>query len=181
MSIRLAEFDQLSREFDELNHRRKQAEFAERYRAGNIRLEPGTSRGEHDQFADERGDGSGLDRGLRSAAMRTLDSLVDGSRLPARAAETVENLTRTGSGLERSWTARVVEATGSDAYLRAFSKLVANPNQGHLLWDKAEHAAFQRVVELQSEMRAMSTVDNLRLHESAGAGPYDYAHQRGQQ
>jgi hypothetical protein len=30
MSIRLAEFDQLSREFDELNHRRKQAEFAER-------------------------------------------------------------------------------------------------------------------------------------------------------
>jgi HK97 family phage major capsid protein len=92
--------------------------------------------------------------------MRTIDCLVSANRLPARAAETVEALTKTGTGLQQSWTQRLVEASGDDAYLRAFCKLVADPERGHLLWDAEEHQAFQRVEQLRSETRAMSSTDN---------------------
>ena len=56
--------------------------------------------------------------------------------------------------------ARMVAATGSDSYLRAFSKLLANPAQGHLTWTRQEQDAFQQVEQLRGEMRSMSTIDN---------------------
>jgi HK97 family phage major capsid protein len=161
------EFWELSTEFDTANGQRKRGDLADGVRSGRYRTEGG-SVGQHYVGGDVEPDPYAADRdhrpndparGQRSAALRTLDNLVDSDRLPARSAETVEQLTRTGSGQEQSWTARVVEATGSDAYLGAFSKLVADPARGHLVWTGEEHAAFQRVEQLRSETRAMSDVD----------------------
>lgn len=96
----------------------------------------------------------------RDAAMRTIDGLVSANQLPARAAETVEALTKTGSRMEQGWAARMVEATGDDAYFRAFCKVMADSQRGHLLWDAEEQQAFQRVQQLRSEMRSMNSTED---------------------
>lgn len=96
-----------------------------------------------------------------SAAMRTIDGLVSAKQLPARAAETVEALTKTGSPMEQSWSARMVEATGDDAYFRAFCKVMTDSERGHLLWDAEEQHAFQRVQSLRQEMRSMNSTDDM--------------------
>jgi HK97 family phage major capsid protein len=106
---------------------------------------------------DERG---GPQRGKRrDGALRMLDGLVSANRLPARSAETVEQLTRTGSGQEQSWASRMAEALGSELYLSAWSRLVSDPARGHLMWSGPEQDAFRRVQQLRSETRAMSTTD----------------------
>ncbi len=92
--------------------------------------------------------------------MRTLNGLVSSNLLPARAAETVESLTKTGSRMEQGWAARMVEATGDGAYLRAFCKVMADSERGHLLWDAEEQQAFQRVQSLRQEMRSMNSTDD---------------------
>lgn len=152
-------FDDLREDFAQVNEHRQRLERKQDLREmalGNgVHVVPGASRGDEYHADDDR-----PQRGRRDGALRMLDDLVSQNRLPARSAQTVEQLTRTGSGQEQGWTQRVVEATGDDAYLRAFSKLVADPARGHLLWDKQEHAAFQRVEQLRSETRAMSTTDN---------------------
>jgi HK97 family phage major capsid protein len=152
-----ARFDELVGEFDELTEHIGRLD-----RAGDLAGAAGaaTGRGRYRLERGTPGDDEPRRDDRRSAALRTLDSLVAADRLPARSAEMVERLTRSGSGQEKSWTAKVVEATGSDAYLSAFSKLVSDPQRGHLLWDKAEHEAFQRVEQLRSETRAMSTTDS---------------------
>ena len=50
-------------------------------------------------------------------------------------------------------------AVGSDDYLRAFAKLVANPTQGHLRWTAQESEAFREVEGLRAETSAMGTMD----------------------
>ncbi|WP_231988627.1 phage major capsid protein [Mycobacterium sp. 1274761.0] len=120
---------------------------------------PGTERDSTTGNDDDDGPRPHM-RGQRTAAMRVLDGLVDGNQLPARSAEAVEALTRTGSPIEQDWTARVVQATGSRDYLKAFSRLVADPNRGHLLWTPQEQEAFRRVEQLRAETRALSTVDS---------------------
>jgi HK97 family phage major capsid protein len=111
-----------------------------------------------DRDADDSHDPA---RGHRDTAMRCVDGLVSAGRLPARSAETVEGLVKTGNPSEQGHTARTVAALGSDAYTRAFAKLVANPSQGHLTWTAQESEAFRTVEQLRSETRAMSTVDTL--------------------
>jgi HK97 family phage major capsid protein len=148
-------------EADECNERRKTLE-----KAGDI--VGGTQRGRYKTegeddtvagHADERDRDDHPHTGVRDSTQRLLDRSVSSGQLPARSAETVESLCRTGTGGDQSWTQRMVEALGDDAYMRAFSKLIGDPAHGHLLWGKDEHAAFQRVEQLRSETRAMSTTD----------------------
>ena len=66
---------------------------------------------------------------------------------------------RTGPAPSQSWTQRYAVAAGSEAYERAFAKLVANPTQGHLEWTADEGDAYRAVAAVQAEQRAMSTTD----------------------
>lgn len=91
----------------------------------------------------------------RGPVMRMLDGHVRDGRLPAGAAETVEALMNTGTATSRSWAARWAVAAGSDEYAGAFAKLVANPQQGHLVWTEREAQAFRDVEALRNEQRAM--------------------------
>lgn len=156
---------ELVEEAGDLDAHRKQleraADMSRGVRAGRYQLEG--ERSAIDPYASERGGDDSYDpaRGLRSTAMRTVDGLVSADRLPARSAETVESLIKSGNPADQSWTARTVEALGSDAYLRAFAKLVSNPSQGHLRWTAQESEAFRAVEQLRSETRSMSTVDTL--------------------
>jgi HK97 family phage major capsid protein len=159
------EFDSLADEFDEVNRHRERLEvrheMAQLASSGRVRTEGGatgmhTVYGPHD---DLYRDDDHPRNGFRDRAMWTLDRHVKADRLPARSAEVVEQLTKTGSGLEQGWAARMVGAVGSDAYLSAFSKLVGDPQRGHLLWNAQEQEAFRVVEQLRSETRAMSTVD----------------------
>src|SRR5262249_8362229 len=93
-------------------------------------------------------------------AMRTLDRAVDSGRLGARGAEMVEDLMRTGTPMSQTWTQRYTAAAGSEAYERAFAKLVADPQRGHLIWTAEEADAYRRVAEVQTEQRSMSTTDS---------------------
>lgn len=98
--------------------------------------------------------------GQRSVAMRKLDELVKRG-LPARAAEVCERLVGVGPEHERSWTARWITETGNDHYRNAFAKLLVHGEQGAgLRFTPQEREAFERVVRLKSEMRAMSLTDS---------------------
>jgi HK97 family phage major capsid protein len=153
------EQDNLGKEFDELHRHVEKLDRAAQIAAatgeggGGLRLERASDG--INPYKAERHGGSPQ----RDAAMRTIDGLVSANQLPARAAETVEALTKTGSRMEQSWTQRMVEATGDDAYLRAFCKVMADSERGHLLWNAEEQHAFQRVQQLRQE-RSMNTTDD---------------------
>jgi HK97 family phage major capsid protein len=89
--------------------------------------------------------------------MRTLDTLVRDDRLPARSAETVQQLMSTTP--ERTWVQRYVSAVGDPAYERAFARIFANPIRGHMEWTAEEQDAYRRVSGLLSERAGMTTVD----------------------
>ena len=150
----MASIHQLSQSAEGDDRARRAGELTAGIRSGRLSVD---DRGVDPYHNEDGGDRPALAQ--RGNAMRCLDRHVKTGALPARAAETVEALTRTGSGQEQSWTARMVEATGDDAYMRAFAKLVADPARGHLMWDAAEAEAFRRVEGLRSETRAMSTTD----------------------
>lgn len=95
----------------------------------------------------------------RDTAMRTIERAVKANKLAASGAELVETLMRTGSPLSQTWTQRYAAAAGSEHYERAFSKVVANPTQGHLEWTPAEADAYRAVAAVQAEQRAMSLGD----------------------
>jgi HK97 family phage major capsid protein len=146
------EFDLVSRHVDKLE-RAGSIAAAAKGGGGKLRVE----RGGVDPY-DQDDPRQRVQR--RDGAMRTIDRLVSSNLLPPRSAETVEALTKTGSGLEQSWTQRMVEALGDDAYMRAFSRVMADPERGHLMWDKQEQQAFQTVQQLRGEMRSMNTTDD---------------------
>jgi HK97 family phage major capsid protein len=157
-----AEFDRMTDEVTAIDEHRRSLERADSMAKGRggagLRYE--TERDGIDPYADERDDSrDDPRRGHRDAAMRTVDTLVAAEKLPARSAEVVEGLVRTGNPGEQSHTARLVAALGDDAYARAFAKMGANPTQGHLTWTARESEAFRTVEQLRSETRAMNTVD----------------------
>jgi HK97 family phage major capsid protein len=156
------EAGQLTAEVDLLDAHRRRLERADDLARGNgggrIRVDDGS----FDPYSDERGAADRQHdpaRGVRDRANRVIGGLVDSDRLPARAAETVEALTRTGSMSEQSWAARMAAALGDNSYLSAFSRLVSDPQRGHLMWNAKEQEAFRVVENLRSETRAMSTID----------------------
>ena len=90
-------------------------------------------------------------------ARRTIDQLNKRGLLPADAANVAERLVVSGEDDSRSLAARWVEATGADAYRRAFFKLVSDPKRGHLLWTDEEKDAYKRAHLVGKELRAMGT------------------------
>src|SRR5689334_20658623 len=94
------EFAKLRDEFDTLDRHRLKLERAASIASaagggnGNLRVE----RGSIQPHADE----NRPHNGFRDGAMRAIDRLVSANQLPARAAESVEALTKTGTGLEQS-------------------------------------------------------------------------------
>lgn len=140
----------LSEEFDAVKTHRARLDEKRNGPSGVFRTIPGS-------IVDDDHDGGrgrelhGGDQSLRSQARRTLDTLVGSDQLDARAAETVDRLTVTGPRSERDFAARMIQATGDDTYFRAFSRLMADPARGHLLWSPEEQTAFQTVQQLRSE------------------------------
>ncbi|MET8650749.1 phage major capsid protein [Nocardia aurea] len=96
----------------------------------------------------------------RDGALRTLDRAVKADRINARGAELVETLVESGTAHSRNWTARYAVAAGSEDYERAFAKLLANPERGHLMWTPAEAEAYRVAEGLRIEQRAMSLTDS---------------------
>lgn len=96
----------------------------------------------------------------RDNALRALDAHVNTGRLAARGAELVEGLMTSGPVAQQSWTRRYATVAASEDYERAFRKLVADPERGHLTWTQPEADAYRAAAALQSEQRAMSTTDS---------------------
>lgn len=88
-------------------------------------------------------------------ARKTIDAAHRRGLLPADAAERATNLVEQGPWRERAVAARWAVAAGSEDYLRAFGKLCADPEKGHLLWTPQEQQAYRSV----EEFRAMSLTD----------------------
>lgn len=132
-----ANFHRAADEYIELN---RQAEgLVHQVRSG------ATDRRMSDRARPATGDARGL-------AMRQLDDLVNGSILPARAAEAAQVLLDHGPTRDRSLAADWVRAAGSEHYLRAFAKLAADPDRGHLLWTPEEGQAFRRAQEVRTAL-----------------------------
>ncbi|MGV0624466.1 phage major capsid protein [Mycolicibacter minnesotensis] len=89
----------------------------------------------------------------RDAGMRNLERAVNDGRIPAAGAETIEALMTNGAG--QTWTRRWAAAAGDAAYERAFGKLVADPERGHLTWTPEESAAYRAVAVVDAEQRSM--------------------------
>lgn len=89
-------------------------------------------------------------------ALRTVDAAHRAGQLPDFAAEKVTALVEQGPAASRSLAARWAVTAGAELYRSAFGKLLADPERGHLLWTREEQEAFQRVAQVQAEMRAMS-------------------------
>lgn len=129
--------------------------------SGELRTEGGangmhTLNGEQRSQYDE--DRPAPDR-QRDSAMRTIERSHKAGLLAAGGAEVAERLVGSGPAPARSWAARWIAETGCEKYREAFSKLVLDPQRGHLQFTPAEGEAFRRVTALQAEQRAMSLTD----------------------
>ena len=129
-------------------------DLVQRLASGDVMLESGSP--QHEDRDQDRA--PGLQQ--RDAASRVLDRAVADDRLAARGAELVDGLIRNGSTFSQSWTQRWATATGSEHYERAFAKLLADPDRGHLTWTEQESEAYRAVAAVQTEQRAMSTTDS---------------------
>lgn len=142
---------ELTAEHDELAAADRQAKLQEIARgaaAGEYHLEHGAYVA---PGSDQRTGGDRLS-GVRSQAMRLLDSSVRSKELPEHAAERVETLLTTGRSYDQELTARWVTTAGAPEYRDAFAKLLADPVRGHLLWTDAESRAYRAVSETRAAM-----------------------------
>lgn len=148
-----AEFTALRNEFNELANLRdrsqKAADLIAGYRSGRYRVDGGLA-----DVDNTIGDGS-----TRDQAMRTLEAAVRSDRVGAAGAELVERVMGSGSPISQTWTQRWTIATGSPAYERAFTKKLADPDNGHLTWTPEEAEAWRTASLVQAESRAMSLTD----------------------
>lgn len=99
----------------------------------------------------------------RSAADSTLDLNVRSGYLSADAASNLQRLTKAENYTERNTAQAYVRSTGDPAYLTAFSKLVADPQRGHMLWTPEEREAYQAVAEVRTALNLTSGADLLPL------------------
>ena len=84
-------------------------------------------------------------------ARRVLEARHRDGRLPDYAAERCERLL--GAGYQdRTLAAAYIEAAGTAAYERAFMSLVADPQRGHMLWDREEQDAYKAVQRIRAAM-----------------------------
>ncbi|UXA16971.1 phage major capsid protein [Mycobacterium sp. SMC-4] len=147
---------ELQDEFDQVNGHRKRLDVKsgrEPLGEGRTKLVPGTDPGDGDHERGSRVPG-------RDRAMRLLERAVSDGTVNASGAETVERQLDTGSLLARSWSARWVAATGSEAYRSAFAKKAIDPDNGHLSWTPDEAEAWRVATAVHAERSAMSLTDN---------------------
>lgn len=97
----------------------------------------------------------GLDEGRRS-----IDAAHQSGSLPDHAAENATRLIDEGSLIERTMASQWATAAGDPAYARAFAKIAADPERGHLLWDADEQRSYQAVAQVKANLRGMSLTDN---------------------
>jgi HK97 family phage major capsid protein len=148
-----AEFDELTRHVEKLDRCTAIAGAAGEG-GGGFRIERGSQ--DYDPYAGRDAAQQRAFGGVRDSAMRTLEKAVKGG-LAGRAAEVAERLIDNGDDMSRSWAARYFTDTGSPEYRSAFAKLLLHGEQSAALsWTAPERAAFERVVRLKSEQRAMS-------------------------
>ena len=113
----------------------------------------------------ESGDGSSPAGGytarggdsVRDQARRTIEAAFRSKTLPDYAAERATDLVSTGPLGDQDIAARWAVATGSEHYRSAFTKLLADPGKGHMLWTGQEQDAYRAVAEVKASMRALST------------------------
>jgi predicted phage gp36 major capsid-like protein len=118
--------------------------------SGRVGYEPGDGHGSVD---------GGRLSGRYGAAKRVIDANVKSGLLPDHAAEKAVQLVEHGPERDRSLAARWAVAAGDQHYLKAFAKLLADPERGHLLWTEREGDAYRRAAEVQAELKAMSLTD----------------------
>jgi HK97 family phage major capsid protein len=118
----------------------------------------GGTDGDADEFARQS-------NGVRDAARRTIEQAMRSGSLSDDAAGNAERLVLTGDPHERDVAAEWIKVTGDPAYFRAFQKLAADPQRGHLMWSEQERVAFtasgrvQALLAGRHESRAMSLTD----------------------
>ncbi|RDI12040.1 HK97 family phage major capsid protein [Rhodococcus sp. AG1013] len=100
----------------------------------------------------ERGTDPGLNwrtedprNALRDNARREIERSHKAELLTDKAAENAERLSHDPNA------ARLFALTGTDAYGRAFAKMAADPDRGHLSWTADEARAYRDVREFASE------------------------------
>jgi len=91
-------------------------------------------------------------------ARREVDRMHSRSWISDRGAERITGMLGAPDALERSRTAAWVTAAGSEAYLRAFAKVVSDPVRGHLLWDGEEHQAFRDVTRAHAMLESRAAL-----------------------
>lgn len=110
---------------------------------------------------DAAADGSGAFDPLRprmDAARREVDRMHSRSWVSDRAAERMTSMLGDPNALERSRTAAWVTAAGSEAYLRAFAKVVSDPLRGHLMWEPDEQQAFRDVTRVHAMLESRAAL-----------------------
>lgn len=110
------------------------------------------------------GAGSGTGIRLRNdgldAGRRAIDAAHRSGELPDHAAENASRLIDEGSMHERTLATEWAAATGDPAYARAFAKIAADPERGHMLWDTDEQRSYQAVTQVKAKLRGMSLTDS---------------------
>lgn len=135
-------FDELTDRADEIKAQitrdeKRLAAMADLVEAGSV--ERGTDPGPTWRTADPQ-------NATRDAALREIERHHKASTLADGSAAHAERLARADK-----FTGRLIAASGTDAYARAFAKLVADPQRGHLLWTNEEAAAYRAVEDVAAE------------------------------
>lgn len=98
-----------------------------------------------------------------TAAGQVLETEVRSGRMSQDAATRLERLTKVENVSERSAAESYIRAAGSAAYLRAFGKLMADPQRGHQLWTEEERQAYAAATEVRTALSLTTGVDLLPL------------------
>lgn len=148
-----AAFERVERDLDEL---KRQERLLGVFANPNVRIEAGSDPGRPSDSDDSRGaTRHGPAGDLRDRARRTLDDAHRDGTLGDAAAGRVERLVTAGPVGSTTVAARWAVATGDPAYARAFAKLLASPDRGHMLWTPEEADAFRHVETFAGEQRAL--------------------------
>lgn len=157
--VQESEFASLRAEFAELE---VQERHAARALAANVRGQLRSGTAVVDRAVNSDGsDYVPVDRkfgdNLQDKAKRAIDHSFKRQGLPDHAAEAATSVVTKGPKRERDIASKWAVNSGSDAYLRAFSKLISDPDKGHLLFEPDELHAYQRASETRA---AMSLTDS---------------------
>lgn len=157
----------LADEFRQVNDHRKRLELKRSFAGPDGRAKLNSGGFKMISGADGRDDDDERDHrptdqlgGLRSTALRTLETSHRRGLLSASGAEVCERMVDQGNGLERSWVSRWITEASSEDYRSALAKVIALGEQSApMQMSPAERDAMDRVNRLKGE-RALSLTDS---------------------